>query len=152
MVVGAILITHPSFIFGVDDNDFVNQYPNINYGHGYALLGSVVMSFAMLLVAMYEDTPWSLWISTLVPVGAGVAPFMLWAVNRLQFPIAEGVKESAIFYALGLLVGVLNLLAQLLIVLAVQVPISVDCIYFRLRDSPWNLFVCSCDRRFNHKS
>ena len=130
MVVGAILITHPSFIFGVDDNDFVNQYPNINYGYGYALLGSVIMSFAMLLVAIYDDTPWSLWMSTLVPVGAGVAPFMLWEVNRLQFPIADGVKDSVILYALGLLVGVLNLLAQLLIVLAVQVPISVDCIHF----------------------
>ena len=53
--------------------------------------------------------------------GAAVAPLMLWSTNGFQIPVAESAQANAVLYALGIIVGVLNMLAQLLNVLAVQV-------------------------------
>ena len=149
MIPGAILITRPCLLSPVgigideksnvsnDNNDHPHQRSNdkhiyysneyddpqrVLHGYLFALIGSVFASFSWLLVALSEDIPWTFWIALTAPVGAVLSPFVLYLVNGFQLPyLADDVTIKAIFFSLVLLVGVLNVLAQLLTVLAVQV-------------------------------
>ena len=124
MVVGATLITRPSFLFGSDlaDLEFNRRYPSLQRGYAYAVTGSAVMSLALLLVSHQPQSPWSLWLTSMAPVGVVVATVLLWTGDGFRLPVFHGAgKELAVLCASGFLVGLMNLLAHVLTVLAIQV-------------------------------
>ena len=82
-------------------------------------------SLHLALLSAFEGVSWRHWIYFLAPVGVFLVPIIFWAnhtdsVTEDNDAVETKTVSTMLFFG-GSLVGILNLLSQILVILAVQV-------------------------------
>ena len=87
----------------------------------FAFLASLTHSVNYVIISAHERVRWTHWIYFMSPIGILAIPIVLWTMNRAQLP--DEAQHPAVLLIGGAVVGVLNLLSQISIVLAVKVTL-----------------------------